>query len=393
MDGFWLFEGLEEEPYGLLPLANLSAKGGPTSTKGLERVASYQFYLGDQSASIVVPGLPRESFYFAGGRLRQDEGVVIYDLNHFKVPTGPLDPMILAAKQTAEKQKKPIDFSQYDFITDAVNLQKLFAFCQEAGDGLFRIDCERVGKTILMSRMEASDLMEVAHVTFDHSLKAKSTKGRAKVTEGPFFQLVSYQFGQFKMLVRYEVDCADYAAIGQASAPTPATDSTNGSIPEKQPFAENPDIVYMDYGEAKKQLPLQLLTTYPEGAGFPFFTWAQMFFSCADQLMIGWFKGNGDFRKPSLYALQDINKMMKPLPYVPLSKVHDCLVKISKFLTKNDPQFRIGLVWKGKPHLEIYEKKMENTGAVSPAVREYLQSQMPPDDVETAEAAAEPASS
>ena len=44
---------------------------------------------------------------------------------------------------------------------DAVNLQKLFAFAQEAGEGLFRIDCERVGKTVLLSRMEASDLMEV----------------------------------------------------------------------------------------------------------------------------------------------------------------------------------------------------------------------------------------
>jgi hypothetical protein len=48
--------------------------------------------------------------------------------------------------------KKPVNFNEYDFITDAVNLQKLFAFCQEAGDGLFRIDCERVGKTVLLSR-------------------------------------------------------------------------------------------------------------------------------------------------------------------------------------------------------------------------------------------------
>lgn len=33
IEGFWLFEGLEETPYGLLPLVNLNAKGGPTSTK------------------------------------------------------------------------------------------------------------------------------------------------------------------------------------------------------------------------------------------------------------------------------------------------------------------------------------------------------------------------
>lgn len=53
-DGFWLFEGLEEEPYGLLPLVNLSAKGGPTSTKYAERLGSYQFYLADDGPTILV---------------------------------------------------------------------------------------------------------------------------------------------------------------------------------------------------------------------------------------------------------------------------------------------------------------------------------------------------
>lgn len=37
LDGFWLFEGLEEEPYGILPLVNLTGKGGPTSTKYVDR--------------------------------------------------------------------------------------------------------------------------------------------------------------------------------------------------------------------------------------------------------------------------------------------------------------------------------------------------------------------
>ncbi|VDK67238.1 unnamed protein product [Cylicostephanus goldi] len=105
-----------------------------------------------------------------------------------------------------------------------------------------------------------------------------------------------------------------------------------------------------------RDVPLQLLTTYPQGAGFPFFTWAQLFFTNANQEIVGWFKGNGDFGKPSFYTQQDISKMMKPLPYVTLSRVHDCLGKIHKFLTKNDPEFRCGLIWKGKNHLEIFAK-------------------------------------
>lgn len=108
LDGFWLFEGLEEEPYGLLPLVNLSAKGGPTSTKYVDRfvyfqpaalrkqvlttiyqatcrVGSYQWYLNDDTPTILVPGMPTESFYYPGGKLSQDHGVVIYDVNHLKV--------------------------------------------------------------------------------------------------------------------------------------------------------------------------------------------------------------------------------------------------------------------------------------------------------------------
>jgi len=211
-DGFWLFEGLEEEPYGLLPLHNLDSKGGATSTKFVDRLGSYQWYLDEDAPVIIVPGMPPESIYYPGGRLPADRGVIVYDWNHLKVKNGALDTAILAAKHLTAKKKKEINFDEYDFITDSVNLQKLFAFAQEAGEGLFRIDAERVGKTVLLTRVEASDLMEIGHLTFDHAIKAKMTKPRSKHTTGPFFQLVSYQFGNFKMLVRYEADAGDYAA-------------------------------------------------------------------------------------------------------------------------------------------------------------------------------------
>ncbi|KAI6196859.1 hypothetical protein M3Y94_01158400 [Aphelenchoides besseyi] len=321
-DGFWLFEGLEDQPYGLLPLNNLSGKGGATSTKSVERVGSYQWRLEEDEPVIMLPGQPVQSFFWPGGRLAQDRGVLVYDINHLKMKNASLDTMILAAKWF--------------------------------GEGLFRIDCERVGKTVLLSRMEASDLMEIGHLTFDQGLKAKITKPRSKHSTGPFFQLVSYQFGSFKILVRYEVDCADYAAIKAA---------------------DPPDLSFIEYGDIPKTVPLQLVTTYPHGGGFPFFTWAQLFFSNADQEIVGFFKGSGDFGKQSLYALPDVSKLMKPLPYVVLSKVHDCLDKIKKFLVKNDKEFRCGLIWKGKAHLEIYAKHDDAEGAISAKVREYLRTQ------------------
>lgn len=93
------------------------------------------------------------------------------------------------------------------------------------------------------------------------------------------------------------------------------------------------------------------------------------------QEIVGWFKGNGDFTKPAMNSLADISKLMKPLPYAVLSKVHDCLAKISKFMIKNDADFKCALVWKGKNHLEIFAKDPNAGSALSAGVKAYLQTQ------------------
>lgn len=53
-EGFWLFEGLEDTPYGLLPLVNLNSKGGATSTKSVERIGSYQWNLEEDEPVVLV---------------------------------------------------------------------------------------------------------------------------------------------------------------------------------------------------------------------------------------------------------------------------------------------------------------------------------------------------
>lgn len=65
-------------------------------------------------------------------------------------------------------------------------------------------------------------------------------------------------------------------------------DETNVEMekePEKRKFPENESIAYIEHGGVPNNLPNQLLTTYPQGAGFPFFTWAQLFFTVADQVI------------------------------------------------------------------------------------------------------------
>lgn len=44
-------------------------------------------------------------------------------------------------------------------------------------------------------------------------------------------------------------------------------------------------------------------------------------------------------------------------------------------MIKNDPQFKCGLIWKGKNHLEIFAKDSSCNGAVSPGVKAFLKTQ------------------
>ncbi|KJH42300.1 hypothetical protein DICVIV_11719 [Dictyocaulus viviparus] len=89
-----------------------------------------------------------------------------------------------------------------------------------------------------ISIKEASDLMEIAHVTFDQNLKLKMTRSRGAHSTGPFYQIVAYQFGSFRILVRFEVDCADYAAV---KCPPLNVDASE-TLPERKKAAENEDI-------------------------------------------------------------------------------------------------------------------------------------------------------
>jgi len=396
----WLFDNLRVEPFGALPVANLTSKGGPTIIKNYEQVASYNWHLeevqestengtanGEQPTikpTMIVPGAPREMVFWIGGRLRLDEGYLLYDVNHLKVPQAPMDPIFLAVKRLHEIEEIPeMDFQQFDFVTDSLNLQKLFAFAKAmseeegGGGGMFRIDLERVGRTILMTRVEACDVVAIDFETFDRAFRHQNTHPATNFTAGPYQQISSFTFGQLKILVRFEADCADYTKLaGNAGSPRSGFKEPGPDVTEdRKPFDLNPDVLCADFGK-KQRYTLLTTTTYPANRGFPFFTYAQMFFTGIDQLLVGWWKGADDFSKPAQYAIADVNKMIKPPPYVQLSKTYDCLVKVMNLLRKNREGLRISLLWKGNEFIEIYEKAPYVPGAISDGVRAYLKSQV-----------------
>jgi len=119
-----------------------------------------------------------------------------------------------------------------------------------------------------------------------------------------------------------------------------------------------------------------LCTTYPQGKEFPFFTWAQLFFSGVDILLLGWFKSGGDFNKPASYRINDINRLIKPLPLPVISKVNDFLTKICNYYRQCPEGQKISLVWRGYDAVEIYERDPAYPCVISDGVRENLKTQV-----------------
>lgn len=380
----WLFEGLRAEPWGLLPLSNLSGKGtGVTSIKDYRQLCSYNWLDDPNHQTMVIPGAPSELINWNGGKLQPDTGELMYYENHIRYPWAPMDPMFQAIKISHElgALKEPIDFQEFDLITDAINLQKIFAFCKGDSEGLFRIDLERIGDTIVATRAEGADQILIDFATFDLGVKQHCTQNYfAGPKQTSYYQIVRYQFGSLKLLVRFDPDAADYTKYDAAAKWTEDGKPPVRPVIDPESRVAIPDSLlhYVAGGEIK-QYSLVTSTSFPQGKGFPFYTWAQLFFTGMENLLVGWWKGTGDFLKPSRVSLADINKIIKPLPYATLAKVHDLLGKITRFTKQCHPNARITLLWRGSDHLEIYERSADIQVGITEPIRQYLMSQVAAD--------------
>lgn len=373
----WIFDNVCEKPFGILPLANLSPKGGPTVLEHYEQVGSYNWQQDDSNevkATMVIPGGPRKLQTWNGGRLNKDTGVLLYDVNHLAVPNAPLDPIFLTLKTLNDSETAPVNFQQFDLVTDAINLVKLFAFAKGAGGGMFRIDLERIGRTIIATRVEACDTVGIDFVSYDLAFRDKVTQPlNQKLLEGPYQQLAKYQLGQLKVLVRFEPECADYSKL------PPGANAVDPSEPSpSKPFELNKDLQYVSYGKRHDHYELLETIAFPQSEGFPDFTYSKLFFTGIDRLYLGSWRGPGDFAAPKAYTMSDMIKVIKPQQaYAQISKTYDCLNKVINLLRKNPEALKISLIWTGSDFLEIYEKISANKHSpVSEPVRAYLKTQV-----------------
>ncbi|CDW53962.1 hypothetical protein TTRE_0000223101 [Trichuris trichiura] len=374
----WLFDNLRTEPFGVIPLTNLSGKGGPSTLKHIELVSSYNWSKrtdSNESAepTIIVPGAPKQFRNWQGGKLPEDSGQFVYDVDHMIMPRCPMEALFHSAFVEASRTGKSFDLKQFDLVTDCINLQKLFTFCKgEDACGFFRIDLERIGETILATRVEGQDVINIDFPSFDQSLKQTCCAPLQLELDGAHSRIVSYQLGELRLLVRVEVDCAAFTEQELETlmdGPLLQSDSQSESIP----FST---VRHIQSRPISVSSPMSSSTS-PDGRGFPTFVWPLLFFSTLDSMVLGWWTDQNTFKKPVIYKLTDVNRLVKPLPYSTLSKVYDLLLKIIKFMRRNDESVKTSLVWRGQQFIEIYEKAPAASGAISEIMKNHLRGDVP----------------
>ncbi|KAG8901840.1 hypothetical protein FRB99_005079 [Tulasnella sp. 403] len=197
------------------PISDADVKETSADITNLKTIASYSWIPGD-IPKILVPAsppiwLPRATIT----KVPPDSGTVFSDQNSARMgdkgsPLLPLFGSILSMNLP-----NPPTFTDIDFVTDRNNLRKLFRWASppptpspnDPGSE-FRIDIERVGKTVFLTRIDAEDTVEIVGFRGFNTEYEKAATKLAKGTEGAtgHHRVISFDFGGLNALLRFEVD-------------------------------------------------------------------------------------------------------------------------------------------------------------------------------------------
>lgn len=146
------------------------------------------------------PNVPRQ--------VKKDRGHVYIDQNAARCPDSPLEPLFRALYIT-----DPLfDIIPIDLISDRNNLRKLLSFVDldvnEFPVKAFTINAELIGNTVLFGRQEEKVEEYIGPADFQgygrEFEKAYTTPSGPRSTG--HHRIISYDFGGFRLLVRYEAD-------------------------------------------------------------------------------------------------------------------------------------------------------------------------------------------
>lgn len=136
-----------------------------------------------------------------------DEGRQIKDNNIYILRDQPLLPLLAAVDEQQIFPRE--DWKTIDFITDRNGLRKLLRWIGGAGGKGFRLDTQLVGeKTVVFNRWEVVETELMRGNMYTLNFEKAVTKPMSPSIERSAWhhRIVTYKFGQFRLMVQFEVD-------------------------------------------------------------------------------------------------------------------------------------------------------------------------------------------
>lgn len=127
------------------------------------------------------------------------------DVNACHAPEYPFEPLF----QALSVMKQTVSFKDVDVVTNRNSLRKLFNFVRGRPSGDFRIDMHIVRDTLFLTRRERNvrDVLHGSLDSFGHGFeRACVTQEEHLKDSTAHHRVISYQLGNLKCVVRFEVD-------------------------------------------------------------------------------------------------------------------------------------------------------------------------------------------
>nr|POF02121.1 hypothetical protein CFP56_69036 [Quercus suber] len=188
-----------------LAYLNVSNEANITNVTHL---ASYN-WIDATTPSIAVPGCPPVwSAIKLPKKVKKDSGHSYIDQNAARHPESPLEPLFRALYV----EKPSFDIRTIDFVSDRNNIRKLLSFVDPTtsrnGVESFTIKAEAVKDTVLLCRNDAKveELIGPNDFKgFGHEFEKTYTTNQVAGSTG-HHRIISFRFGDLRLLVRYEAD-------------------------------------------------------------------------------------------------------------------------------------------------------------------------------------------
>uniref|UniRef100_A0A914VGP1 Uncharacterized protein n=1 Tax=Plectus sambesii TaxID=2011161 RepID=A0A914VGP1_9BILA len=266
--------------------------------KNFRRIATYNWMTSDSvhpTGTMVIPGVPRIYDSTVSKKiikLKPDKWFVAYP-DGYHSPDYPMEPVFRAIEEC-----KPSDFNFQDhhILTDSACLKHFLCFGNEKlepEEPPVRIDVERIGDLVVLSRQEKSPVYRFESssaygIDFKDCVTIDTDKDAP--TNDNFHQVITYQFGQFNMIVSSKVDCCKTLEMKQDDKDGDTVDKlvktlATGLDLNRDSYGKESKLSVIKYGSLRQFDMVELLTR-KEGRELRWDkVWQRVFFTGAKHLV------------------------------------------------------------------------------------------------------------